>query len=51
MYFVIEFSKTEMEKLNLNDQDFFEKLALIFELQMMQFDLVNKVLLKIKKNI
>ena len=49
MYFVIKFSKTEMEKLNLNDQDIFEKFALILELQMMQFDLVDKILPKTKK--
>ena len=48
MYFVIKFSKTEMEKLNLNDQDIFEKFALILELQMTQFDLVDKTLPKTK---
>ena len=49
MYLKIKFLKTEMEKLNLNDQDIFEKLALILELQMMQFDLVDKILPKTKK--
>ena len=49
MYFEIKFSKTEMEKLSLNDQDIFEKFALILELQMMQFDLVDKILPKTKK--
>ena len=48
MYFVIKFSKTEMEKLNLNDQDIFEKFALLLELQVMQFDLVDKILPKTK---
>ena len=38
-----------MEKLNLNDQEIFEKFALILELQMMQFDLVDKILPKTKK--
>ena len=48
MYFVIKFWKTEMEKLNLNDKDIFEKFALILELQVMQFDLVDKILPKTK---
>ena len=47
MFYVI--LKTEMEKLNLNDQEIFEKFALILELQMMQFDLVDKILPKTKK--
>ena len=37
-----------MEKLNLNNQDIFEKFALILELQVMQFDLVDKILPKTK---
>ena len=49
MYFVIKFLKTEMEKLNLNDQDIFKKFALLLELKMMQFDLVDKILPKTKK--
>ena len=49
MYFLIILLKTEMEKLNLNDQDIFEKFALILELQMMQFNLVDEILPKTKK--
>ena len=49
MYFVIILLKTEMEELNLNDQDIFEKFALILELQMMQFNLVDEILPKTKK--
>ena len=48
MYFEINFLKTEMKKLNLNNQDIFEKFALLLELQMMQFDLVDKILPKTK---
>ena len=40
--------KTELKKLNLNDQDIFEIFALILELHMMQFDLVDKILPKTK---
>ena len=37
-----------MEKLKLNNQEIFEKFALLLELQVMQFDLVDKILPKTK---
>ena len=49
MYFKIKFLKIEMEKLNLKDQDIFEKFTLVLELQMTQFDFIDKILSKTKK--
>ena len=41
--------KTKMEKLNLNDDEICDKFTEILEVQVMQFELVDKILPKTKK--